>query len=223
MPLIPERLWAQMSDEEKTLVEDVALGFRQEPRITCPNCQHEIGVRVKVELGKTKDNGHVATSSPAPVEDEPLDPVLTHAMETGMLGAFQRAFEASTKTKFASDAKLHKAFRIFVDLAHPRAVPTFVLDRYKSIYTSGYIEFRQANGVIAVIVEHVWREFVPTAFLIGPALKNLSGNVKGRLAVDEHQVTDWVKGRFGYVPRASKDFKELLQKKSFGAFDGLVQ
>jgi len=226
MALIPERLWQMMTDEEKTLVQDVVDGFKQAPRIVCPNCQHEVAVRLKVTLGALEP-GRLTPSKPA--DPEPVQPedaaqkeILAHAIETGMLGAFQRAFEKATKTKLSSDHAIQRAFLTFVDQAHSRTVPMFVLDRYKSIY-KGYVEFLQFNGVVVVVSEHIWREFIPVPLLVGAALKNQSGHTKGRLAVDETKFHEWIKGKYGYVPNASGAFKDLLTRKSFGAFDELTQ
>src|SRR5687767_8476515 len=107
MPLIPDRLWVQMTAEEQKEITEYIDGFRHSPRIVCPHCGGGVAIKLKLKVtaGATRidtDTGERdkgAQSTPPRYATGPAIEVLgakdrafvAAARESGLLQAFYAA------------------------------------------------------------------------------------------------------------------------------------
>lgn len=226
MPLIPERVWAQMTDDEQRIVNDYVDGFRHEPRIVCPHCGGGVAVKIKVTAGATRIDAETGERErgASPKELPGTNTVigardrafLVAARESGLLGAFFAAVK--TEKEFGgAPGDIESFFLLFWQTAAPTKVPSVVLAAWIEDF-GGRIEVWQAQGIIAILSNGQLMAFFPNRLTVPQ--KNTAGTVT---VSNAGGFGAWRKSRFGYVPVEARSFGEALQQRNMGAFGAMVQ
>jgi hypothetical protein len=217
MSLIPERLWAQLTDEEKAVHRAVLDGAAHSVAVACPSCQHAFEVRLKLTA---KVHSQAAIRPPEAVTPPvtPEDRVLDAAERSGVFDAFRAACERLRASNRPTDFRRY--FVMWVAKRDTVQVPAASLAVLREdIGDRGYIELWQWGGIAGVVVDRHLRMFVPYDYL-----KGLSGGEALPMRLPATQpLTTWVRGRFGYVPVEARGFQEALQERSIGGFARLTQ
>lgn len=222
MGFIPDRLLAQMTEEELQVYRDAQAGWPFQPTFTCPHCCAEVRVKLKVSFGgvaadrREKPPPAVAVAQPGNAKEFKL---LREAKETGMYDAFVKATQEEKAGEVPGD--LDKFFLDFFRLAAVIKVPIATLDRYRAEYPDQQIAFFQAQGVIAVTADGLIKEFTPYRY--ARSQKTRLGTLPHGFRPPEEQLDIWVRGKFGYVPRDAGAFADALRQPSVGAFGRVVQ
>lgn len=211
MSLIPERVWALLTDEEKAAHRAFLDGAGHAVAVACPACQHAFEVRLKLSA-KVHSRAALAPRAALTRPETPQDRLLAAAEQSGVLDAFRQACEKLKATNRPTDIRAY-----FVQWAEKKALVApgpAALAALRTEVPTGYLELWQWGGVVGVAADQQLWLFVPYDYV-----KGLSGGavLQMRLpAVSQLQV--WVRGRFGYVPAEARGFQEALQERSFGGF-----
>lgn len=234
MALLPDRVYALLTDEERERISTIADGWRHEPRVDCPSCGASLGVRLKVTAGavivdpdgrSVKAETKPADPPPPSVADDGFNPqelrIIQDAEESGMFDAFCNAVREEKIGQ--TPANLRRFLFTFLQTARVTSdVPNYMLRQMKETH-GGFVSFYSGNGVIAVVSDGVVREFIPVRYVKRGARAKMPGGLAATLADPEAQFTEWVRGRFGYVPRDSKVFADALRQPTVGSFGRMVQ
>ena len=217
MAVVPDRLWALMTDEEQAELRSFVAGMLR-PTFQCPNCKSEVGVRVKLSFGVIAlDTGYKTPPQSMRVERPKSDlQLLAQAKDNGMFGAYEKALreEKQDQVPRALDA-IEDLFLKFFQLGVPLKACNGAKDAYRARYT-GHLDFVQSNGVVGVTEDRALIEFAPLRYFRIP-----KGSVA--LASPREKAEEWIKTRFGYVPKTSTLFASAMRNKSVGGFGRLVQ
>lgn len=215
MAIVPERLWALMTEEERVELKaftDGVLG----PTFRCPSCQSEVRVRVKLTFGAMSMVAAEKTPKlPTDRSDQEIA-LLVEAKSSGMFDAYEKALRAEKseqmpKSLDAIESLFLKFFTLGVPLGACSGAKTAYRERYQ-----GNLEFVQSNGVVGVVEDRVLVEFAPlTCFRVA----------KGAVALRATRVKaeEWIKTRYGYIPKGNHVFAGAMRSKSLGGFGRLVQ
>lgn len=218
MAIVPERLWALMTPEERENIQSAVEGFLG-PTFRCPSCQAEIRARVKLAFGATSlvTEEKTPPTASAPDELSPEERSIIHsAKASGMFDAYERALKEEKQELGPKGLdKIERLFLKFFNLA----VPLDGCQNSKAVYRETYpgrLEFVQSNGVVGVSRDRVLVEFTPLKFFKVP---------KGSTAIKAPHLKaeQWIKTKFGYIPKGASAFAEAMRPKSLGAFGRLVQ
>lgn len=234
MAAIPERVWALLTPDEQTRLREICDGWRHEPRIVCPCCGSQLGVRLRISAGAISldatGDGIPDDVAPKPfVQDvntqqlaEAERALIESAERSGLMKAFVRAVHEA-KNGSGIPADMNRYFLQFFRSAVVKKVPRFVIDRFNREF-SGNFTFWSSQGVLAVSVDGVIRMFVPLSFVVGPPVTSITTKkMGGRLQSDGNDLEIWIKGRFGYVPLHSENYMDAMKQKNIGKFGALVQ
>lgn len=227
MSFISERVWALMTDEERVHVRAIVDGWKFDPITNCPACGARIGMKVRL----TTSAVHLDAPDVAPPTTDDAPPwlgrlplaeqrVLAEAQATGLLAAFEAAVQ---EEKGAMSPKNVPKFLLeFLATARVDMVPRFILDEYGDQF-EGRLEFYSAQGIFAVVVDGVTRAFFPKSRMEGQRLKrSVPGQMAARFQSNDRMV-EWIRGKFGYVPRDAKLFGAAMRQPNKGKFGTLVQ
>lgn len=232
MPAIPDRVWELLTDDEREHLTSIVNGWRHEPRIVCPNCQAQLGVKLKISAGAinieaTSESPVVATpASAGPTNDQRIAAaelaMIDSAERSGLMKAFVRAVHEAKGTS-GVPTDMNKFFLEFFRAAVVKRVPSFVVERFNREF-SGNFTFWGVQGVLALSVDGVIRMFMPLSFIVGPPITSIATRkMGGRLQVDGNELEIWIKGRFGYVPLHSENYMNAMKQQNIGKFGTLVQ
>lgn len=234
MPAIPERVWEFLTEEEAANLRAIMAGWRYEPNVTCPRCQANIGIRLKVQATATDLDARADTSpverlvpetpraAPNATMAENERALLESAERSGLMKAFTRAVHEA-KQDAGLPSNMAEFFLTFLRSAVAKRVPAFVINRFNDEF-DGHLAFWGAQGVLAVSVDGMVRMFVPLSFIAGPPVTSIGTKVmKGRLHTDGQDLEVWVKGRYGYVPLSSENYLDAMKRKNIGKFCEFVQ
>lgn len=220
MAAIPERLWALLSDEEADALREMLAGWRHEPRINCPSCGADIGVRLKITASpRLAADIYNPDPEPAPPSRPASEAAFLEAAKTsGLMKAFEEAVRAE-RDHSGVPSDLDAFFLLVWGGLQPTKVSSVVLAAWIQEF-GGYIEAFQANGILAVLSDGRLVAFVPLR-LTRPQSIDRSGP---RATVSTAAGFDhWRKGRFGYVPVGAQSFGAAMKQRSIGAFGKLTQ
>lgn len=217
--LIPDRLWAQMTEEEQDLAKDVVKGLRNRGRkFKCPHCDCELSVALAVDITAVE----LATPAQAPVLPRPgtgklpthYQQMLDAAKASELFEHFRQAlWEQQPSTKGADlDIVFCKYWNEIAPLNLTRNQLHRLLDHYGQS-----AEIWAAHGVIAVVRAGVIVAFLPQRFT-KPAV-----GIRGFQMETVPQLESWVKGPYGYVPEGARGFAAELRRQNIGKFGLLVQ
>lgn len=231
MPLIPDRFWEQMTEDERELATAYIDGFRHEPKIVCPHCGGGVAVRLKIVAGATlidRESGKRVRGGPQNTPPRGKEPTpsamlgardrafLEAARQSGLLAAFYAAVRTE-KEHSGAPADVADLFLKFWKTAEPIKVnaPTLAvwIDEF-----GGRIEVLQADGIIAILSDGLLMSFFPNRLTQPAKSKDGKGSVS-----NEGGFGSWRKGKFGYVPVEARSFGEALKQRNIGTFGTLVQ
>lgn len=229
MSLFPQRVMDLLTPEERDRVNEIVDGWKFNPTCACPACGVRIGMVVSITTKAVclDLQPREAPMSPAirandwrgrlPLVEQRL---LDEAEATGLLAAFRQAVEEEKAGTMPGNVE--KFLLEFLYNARMDVVPRFVLDEYRDQF-QGRVDFYSSQGIFAVTCDGVTRAFFPKSRLVGRGMKrSVPGQMAAQFRSDE-RMTDWIRGKFGYVPRESTLFREALNQPNRGKFGVLVQ
>lgn len=235
MPMVPERLLALMTPDERDQYDALMEGWKYQPMVVCPECQTPLAIRMKLNIGQVvrahPEPGSKIVGGAPPISKPVSVPtnasggnprevrLLADAKSLGMFAAFEKAIREEKAGQVPDD--MERAFLLFFRIAAVVRIPYATLELFKLEYPQKQIAFFQANGVVAVLADGVIVEFVPYRYCRQPKMP--FGALPQTFRRSEDQLDQWVRGKFGYVPRGSKVFGEMLRQPSVGAFGRVVQ
>lgn len=220
-PLVPERLWAQMTEGEQQLVRETVRGQRRSSRmVICPHCEKEL--RVWVELRAALPDA----DEPAPGFETSMrfTPAEQKFLEAASAVGLLKAFEAAVHEERPGDSipkDMQKFFLTFWKLIAPVSVPPVARACWQ-VEFNGPIETYGSNGIIAILCGGVLKAFVPNRYLHTVRLPHAGPGRRPAIPTTE-LLERWVKGRFGYVPAEAGSFGAAMRQRNKGEFGRLVQ
>jgi len=228
--LIPERLMALMTDEEKQAVAAIVDGWRFQPCAECPACGTRLGFKVRITTSAVALDTQTVTESQSPINrgekwmealNESERRIITEAEHAGLLNAFKQAV-IDEKGSLAP-GNMRKFLMEFLRSARSAIVPRFVLEEYLDVFGPARLDFYSSQGIFAVTADGVTRAFFPKSRFAGRGKKPSVAGAMPMQFRTEARMTEWIRGRFGYVPVDVKVFSQALGQPSVGAFGKLVQ
>lgn len=227
--LIPDRVWELMTTDEQEAVRLIVDGWKFQPTTECPSCGVRLGFKVRI------------TTAAVLLDEQPVTPptaldvrlgswegtlseaerrVLQEAKEVGLLAAFKQAVEEEKGAQ--APQNIGKFLFEFLMNARLDVVPRFVMDEYKDAF-DGRVDFYSSQGIFAVTADGAMRAFFPKSRLVGRGVKrNVAGSLGAAFRSDDRMV-EWIRGRFGYVPRECHAFSAALRQRNVGKFGAIVQ
>jgi hypothetical protein len=186
------------------------MNVQKQLNIECPCCNKQINV----QLGVVNVTPHVD------MPDGPNDwrQTLTEAQiavveSAKTSGLFEQFCDAVNVVKSHQQPRFPERFFVtwFNTAGVLKKVPQSILNKLISRF-GGRIDLWQSNGIAAVLASGELQLFIPSAWLVGVALKaNLRTNA------DSSQVNEWVYTKYGLVAFRGAMF-ESMKVKSRGEF-----
>lgn len=216
--LIPERLLAQMTTEERDALDAYIDGARNNVAVACPACAHEFEVRLRVKVAVHSRTERARSDGPPRPETE-NDRLLYAAEHSGLLAAFHATVDRLKPSCRPTDVRAYFLLWTQKKGEVPPIGPRAIAALREALGNDGYLELWQWGGIVGVVLDRHLRMFVPYDYL-----KGFTGGdrLKMRLPAQDALVA-WVRGRFGYVPIDTPLFQESMQERSVGGFARLTQ
>ena len=220
--LIPDHLWAQMTEDEQRLVKETMQGLRRRGReITCPHCAKTIRILTTLSARAYDEDEPLdqETPTPPPAPRSVIDQrVLEAVRASGLLDAFAHTVRAE-KEFSGVPADLDSFFLLFVRSLTPTKVSAITLATWIQEF-GGFIEVWQAHGILAVISDGALVAFVPNRYTEPTPITGTGPRPKVSTTANFER---WTKSKFGYVPVGARHFGEALKQRNVGKFGGIVQ
>lgn len=223
MALIPEHLWAQLTVEEQTAIQDTMKGLRRRGRvITCPHCAGEVHIMVDMVARKPQDDANTSPTPPQIPKRTEIDArFLEAAGASGLLTAFEEAIREE-RALAGIPTDIPGFFLTFWSLAEPVKIPMIAKASWQMEFDAP-VESYGANGIVAILAGGQLRAFVPNRFLHVARAALIPGGGRRPAISTAPLLERWVKGRFGYVPAEGGAFGQQMKQRSKGGFGRIVQ
>jgi len=185
--------------------------------VECPHCQARFFVDLDVSVCRT-----LKTASHETAWRDTLSEAEQHWIATATAAGVVTTFAEAVKERVGQSVprNMESYLVVWVKTAQPRRPPRHAHEALRREWGNDY-QVWQAHEIVGIVAGGMLRAFAPLAWLEGVKIKSLRGDT-GKRIVDPGRVDEWIRTRFGYVPRGAAT-AALLQQKSIGAFGRLVQ
>jgi len=193
----------------------------QRERITIRRCPHCDGlIKIFLECGLRKGDEGDAFDWKVGLAAEQIQ-VVERARKVGVLAAFESVVNESQKGKVPKS--IEKFFLTFMNMAVPRRIPQFCMDKLNDAFGGERISVYGAQGIALILAGNEIRWFVPYDLVRGVPLSKIGGTgTTKRASIDEDAFVEWIRTKHGYVAGRGV-MLDSMRAKSRGAFARLVQ